>query len=217
MSLDQSIEYTYQLPIDIRILIALSDPQTASLMYVYDHEFRKYATEPAFVQSFEQFVSIKHDGNRVIKKLNNRELHISTGLFAYQSWYLNDKLHCIDDPAVKTRNRKEYFLNGKLHREDGPAIINSNEKSYYINGKLHREDGPAVITSDGTQIYYLHNKLHREDGPAIIYTGGAMIYYIDDKRHREDGPAAIYSNGKKFWYLNGKLQIVENTLQHYDK
>jgi hypothetical protein len=92
------MERIYQLPIDIRILIALSDPQTASLMYVYDLEFRKYATEPAFMQLFERFVLIDSTNIRYIYTLNNRELHCNPFLLQYYRWYSNSKLYRVDAP-----------------------------------------------------------------------------------------------------------------------
>jgi hypothetical protein len=39
---------------------------------------------------------------------------------------------------------KYYYLNNKYHRKDGPAIYSGNCTYWYIDGKLHREDGPAV-------------------------------------------------------------------------
>jgi|ERR1700691_915888 len=52
----------------------------------------------------------------------------------------------------------EYYLNDKLHREDGPAVIYSDGTiNYYLNGKLHREYGPAVIWNNGSFEYYINN------------------------------------------------------------
>lgn len=54
---------------------------------------------------------------------------------------------------------KEWYLNDKLHREDGPAIECANgTKFWYLNGKLHREDGPAVEYSDGSKQWFLNGK-----------------------------------------------------------
>ena len=51
---------------------------------------------------------------------------------------------------------QRWYLNDKLHREDGPAIIcPDGTQRWYLNGKCHREDGPAIIYSDGTQVWYL--------------------------------------------------------------
>jgi hypothetical protein len=54
-----------------------------------------------------------------------------------KSWYLNDKLHREDGPAVEYADGSKYwFLNGKLHREDGPAIEDANgSKEWYLNGE----------------------------------------------------------------------------------
>ena len=54
---------------------------------------------------------------------------------------------------------KEWFLNDKLHREDGPAIEYADGSKYwYLDGKLHREDGPAMELADGSKVWYLDNK-----------------------------------------------------------
>jgi hypothetical protein len=54
-----------------------------------------------------------------------------------KTWYLNDKLHRTDGPAVEwTNGYKAWYLNGKRHREDGPAIEwSTGAKFWYINGK----------------------------------------------------------------------------------
>jgi hypothetical protein len=56
-------------------------------------------------------------------------------------WYLNDKLHREDGPAIEHRNgNKEWYLNGKYHREDGPACEYANgDKKWYLNGKTLTE------------------------------------------------------------------------------
>ena len=52
-------------------------------------------------------------------------------------WYLNDKCHREDGPAVEYADGdKFWFLKGQLHREDGPAVEHANgDKSWYLNGK----------------------------------------------------------------------------------
>lgn len=52
---------------------------------------------------------------------------------------------------------KRWYLNDKLHREDGPAVECTNgTKFWYLNGKRHREDGPAIECADGTKYWYLN-------------------------------------------------------------
>ena len=47
-------------------------------------------------------------------------------------YYLDDKFHRIDGPAVEYYDGdKEWWQNGKLHRLDGPAIENSNGEKYW--------------------------------------------------------------------------------------
>ena len=51
---------------------------------------------------------------------------------------------------VYTDGTKAWYLNDKRHREDGPAIEYANgHKSWWLNGELHREDGPAREYADG--------------------------------------------------------------------
>ena len=53
---------------------------------------------------------------------------------------------------------KSWWLNNKRHREDGPAVEWSNgSKEWWMNGKLHREDGPAVEGADGSKAWYLNS------------------------------------------------------------
>jgi hypothetical protein len=75
-------------------------------------------------------------------------------------WYLNDKLHRVDGPAVECDSGSKYwYLNGKLHRVDGPAVEYANgHREWYLNGKLHRVDGPAVEYDDGNRSWYLNGK-----------------------------------------------------------
>ncbi len=87
-----------------------------------------------------------------------------------QAFKKNDKLHCVDGPAVVRKNSEEYYTNGKLHRMDGPSIryldtsINETEaRIYSLNGKRYNlydfisnhpgakinrttKDGRAVLT-----------------------------------------------------------------------
>jgi hypothetical protein len=57
-------------------------------------------------------------------------------------------------------NKICYYLNDKLHRKDGPAIeYSSGSKFWYKNGLLHRIDGPAVEYSDGYKQWYYEGKL----------------------------------------------------------
>ena len=60
---------------------------------------------------------------------------------------------------VWSNGDKAWYLNDKLHREDGPAIEYANgNKFWYLNGKRHREDGPAIEWADGDKSWYLNGK-----------------------------------------------------------
>ena len=54
---------------------------------------------------------------------------------------------------------KCWYLNDKLHREDGPAVeCADGYKSWHLNGKRHREDGPAIEHASGFKCWYLDDK-----------------------------------------------------------
>ena len=54
---------------------------------------------------------------------------------------------------------KFWYLDDKLHREDGPAIECANgTKGWYLNDKRHRTDGPAIEYVNGTKEWYLNDK-----------------------------------------------------------
>ena len=76
---------------------------------------------------------------------------------------------------------KYYYLNNKLHREDGPAVeYASGAKEWYKNGEIHREDGPAIELADGRKFWYKNNKLHREDGHAFEWLE-SKTWYLNAK------------------------------------
>jgi hypothetical protein len=54
---------------------------------------------------------------------------------------------------------KYYFLNDKRHREDGPAVeYNNGDKYWCIDGKYHRADGPAIEYAHGDKYWYLNGQ-----------------------------------------------------------
>ena len=66
-----------------------------------------------------------------------------------KEWYLNDKLHRTDGPAIEYADgTKRWFLNGRHHRTDGPAIEWANgTKSWWLNGKPLLEDEWKALTT----------------------------------------------------------------------
>jgi hypothetical protein len=85
-----------------------------------------------------------------------------------------------DQPICETDRygNKYWYLNDKLHREDGPAIEYANgAKQWHLNGKRHRVDGPAIVDTDNYKEWYFNDKLHRVDGPAIEFTSGDKRWY----------------------------------------
>ena len=60
---------------------------------------------------------------------------------------------------VLTSGTKKWYLNDKLHREDGPAVEYADgTKCWYLNDELHREDGPAEEWPNGYKFWYLDGK-----------------------------------------------------------
>jgi len=81
---------------------------------------------------------------------------------------------------------KAWYLNDRLHREDGPAIEWADGNKYwYLNDQLHREDGPAVEWADGSKQWYLNGQRHREDGPAIEWADGSKEWWLNNKKYTE--------------------------------
>ena len=125
-----------------------------------------------------------------------------------KKWFINDKLHRVDGPAVEGGFSIEWYINGKLHRDDGPAVENGwGTKEWYSHGKLHRDDGPAIESWIGGREWFINGKRHREDGPAIDLPNKNGIsdqhWFINGKEHRIDGPAIIRNNETKEWRLDG--------------
>ena len=58
---------------------------------------------------------------------------------------------------IDEEGTKRWYLNEKLHREDGPAIENPNgTKFWYRNGEYHRIDGPAFEFASGYKEWYIN-------------------------------------------------------------
>ena len=102
-------------------------------------------------------------------------------------WYLNDKLHREDGPAVKHLSGDElWYIDGKLHRIDGPAIeYNTGSKFWYKNGELHREDGPAVEYVDGYKEWYLNGiEFTEEEFNARLNSCNGKVIEVDGKKYK---------------------------------
>jgi len=63
----------------------------------------------------------------------------------------------VDDDGTK-----RWFLNDKLHREDGPAVEYTDGRNWYLNGKLHRVDGPAMECYNGSKYWFLNGVEYTE-------------------------------------------------------
>ena len=87
----------------------------------------------------------------------------------------------VDDDGTK-----RWYLNDKLHRTDGPAVEHPDgSKSWFLDDNLHRTDGPDVEHPDGTKYWYLDGKIHRTDGPAVEYDDGTKEWYLNDVQYTE--------------------------------
>ena len=120
---------------------------------------------------------------------------------------------------VNESGTKRWYLNDKYHRVDGPAVEYSNgDKSWYLNGKLHREDGPAVEHSNGDKLWFLNGKRHREDGPAIEYEEGDKYWYLNGKKLTEEEHKKATRKHKQYTVseleeiLGEKIKIVRGEL-----
>ena len=104
---------------------------------------------------------------------------------------------------------KEWWLNNKLHREDGPAVEYANGTKYwYLNGEHHREDGPAVEWASGTKKWYLNGKRHREDGPAVEWASGTKHWYLNDKPVHPETLVDYHLSRGVFCYYNEETQTL---------
>jgi hypothetical protein len=95
---------------------------------------------------------------------------------------MNNKLSMKNGLIVDKFGSKFYYLNDKYHREDGPAVeFSDGSKYWYINGKRHREDGPAIEYKDGDKKWFINGIRHREDGPAIELANGSKSWYLNGR------------------------------------
>jgi hypothetical protein len=111
---------------------------------------------------------------------------------------------------------KFWYLNDKRHREDGPAIEWANgDKFWYLNGELHREDGPAYEEANGYKSWHLNGKLHREDGPAVEWFGGTKFWYLngeevtEEEHKRMTSPIIEMTVGEISKALGKQVKVVE--------
>ena len=88
--------------------------------------------------------------------------------------------------TVEYDGTKRWYLNNKVHREDGPAVEYADGTKYwFLDDILHRTDGPAVEYVNGNKLWYLDGKLHRTDGHAVEYADGTKEWYLNDVQYTE--------------------------------
>jgi hypothetical protein len=67
-------------------------------------------------------------------------------------------------PHVDEDDTIRWYLNDKLHREDGPAVEHADgTKFWYRYNKLYREDGPTEEWSSGTVDWRFNGRYLGED------------------------------------------------------
>lgn len=87
---------------------------------------------------------------------------------------------------VHSNGSKYWYLNDKPHREDGPAVELANGSKYwYINGKVHREDGPAVELANGKKGWWINGvKLTKQKFEARQQSCNGKVVEIDGKKYK---------------------------------
>jgi len=119
----------------------------------------------------------------VINNLEHKIFRRSHGSIESERWYLDDKQHRLDGPAVV-----RYYEDGSIY-----------SKQWWVNGKRHRLDGPAQVWyhengSISSECWRLYDNLHRLDGPAQVW-------------YSKDG-----SIESERWYLDGK-ELTEEEVE----
>lgn len=95
-----------------------------------------------YVHRFMQMLEQQHKNiSECTKTISNTTTVVNRGGSKY--WYVEDKLHREDGPAVEHLDgHREWYIDGLLHRVNGPAIEHiDGHKEYYIKGKyLNKKD-----------------------------------------------------------------------------
>lgn len=134
----------------------------------------------------------REDGPAIIREDGTKE------------WYLFDKLHRLDGPAIESPMGNVWLKRGVIHRDGAPAIEWNNGTSVWVlNGVVHRTDGPAVSNTSGAEEWIVNGVIHRENGPAIIESDGHQAWIQNGIHHRTDGPAKTWPDGSEEWWQNG--------------
>lgn len=142
----------YSLPIDIIEIIAVKSG------------VQGWIALQRVCRYFAKLTLDKKVENRIIRKF----ITCNTDINGYKRYYVNNKLHNIDDK---------------------PAVINdyNGYKAWYHKNRLHRnDDKPAIIYSNGNTEWLIHGKIHRDyDRPAIIYPDFCICWYNNGVIYRQ--------------------------------
>ena len=80
---------------------------------------------------------------------------------------------------IDANGTKRWYLDDKLHRTDGPAVeCADGSKFWYLNGKRHRTDGPSAEWESGRTFWYLNGYAYSlEDYCKELYKDEWEMYY----------------------------------------
>lgn len=133
-----SAQHIFDLPLDIKCVIALNDQHVWIYLSLYDNAFGQYARSQSGLSQFVRAFTEKRSSMKC------------------KSYSLLGKLHRTNGPAVikinndnNNNNNDRYktyywYQSGRLHRLSGPAVIYPNgQSSYYINGEWQRTKVPT--------------------------------------------------------------------------
>lgn len=88
--------------------------------------------------------------------VHERTCTIINGIPQYADyWTIEGVFHNEFGPAMTNDNGYEsWWLNNKMHRDNAPAVVDQLGEYWYQNGELHRLDGPAITYHDGETSWY---------------------------------------------------------------
>ena len=141
----------------------------------------------------------------------------------FKKYGLKESVEQIDELSESTmqttkNGSKKWYLNDKLHRVDGPAVeCADGSKKWYLNDKLHRVDGPAVEWAGGDKVWYLNGKRHREDGPAVEYASGDKEWHLNNKKLTQSQHAAATKSKLTKESVDSLDELSRKTLGSYIK
>jgi hypothetical protein len=122
-----------------------------------------------------------------------------------------DQLIMPDGLTIDEDGNKWYYLDNKLHREDGPAVEYFHRKHPAENIEEQDEYDDYGYSITNHKEWFIHGVHHRLDyGPTIEWADGTKTWHVHGVLHRLDGPAIDRFDGQNFWFVNGKRVLCES-------